>query len=142
MTPTFARRRALIASTAAVVTLLSLSCGGGDGSVAPPPPQPGTLVVTLTTPNTDDRALRLTISGGTVTAVEAGTAGLLVLDRVTSSGTMLVVIGPIRSGAVARLQVPDVHQAANYHVTLQEVADTRYGLRVGSLGGYKLTVAP
>jgi hypothetical protein len=100
---------------------------------------PGTLNLTIVTPNADDRAVRLTISGGTVTAVEAP-SGITILQGESPSGILALVFGNIRSGTTIHLTVPDVAKIANYRATIDEVSDAAHSLRP-SLLSYSAVIA-
>lgn len=131
----------------ALLTMLSgalAACSGGDGgggTTGPPPlPQPGTLVLRLTSPQADDRAARIQVSGGAVSAVRAPSSDLTVYGAPGASGALVIAIGSLASGIVAQLDVPDVNRAASYRATLVEVADSRYALRPAVLDGYTVAV--
>jgi len=115
-----------------------IACGGGDGPTAP---EPGTLEVRLTTPNADDRAMLVTVTGPEpIQAVSGAVGSALVLHgRVSGSQATIAVFGPVTSGVLARVAVPDVGRVGAYTVTIVEVADDANQLRA-SLGGYSLTI--
>lgn len=99
--------------------LLLLAACHGD---AVAPPTPGTLVVMLSTPNQNDGAVVLTISGAQVSAVRA--VGSLQLARqVDATGTHVMLVGDITEGALVTFDVPDLSRAAAYVATLEQVAD-------------------
>jgi hypothetical protein len=121
--------------------LLAAACGDG-GPTGPAGPTPGVLKVALTTPNADDGALLLTISGGRVSTVEAAAAGYQVYtaqpDTLT---TRVLVTGDIGAGEVVRIHVPDTRSVAAYHATIAQAASrTTFAQR--ALTGYSLAVAP
>ena len=107
------------------------------------PTNPGTgdrtLVVRLTTPNSDDEALSFEISGP-VDSVTAARGSLQLFTRRLDDSTLLgAVVGPLVNGTIVILHVPDVSAAAGYRVTALEVADHEDALRP-ALDGYALTV--
>jgi hypothetical protein len=103
-------------------------------------PFPGTVVVTLTTPHADDGALLLTISGGGITGPESLASSNLLFYRALDTSSMnLAIVGNVVSGPLLSFEVPDIGRAAEYTVTLIEVADEENELRE-SLVGYELTL--
>lgn len=131
------RRSWLVVLTGAAGALLA--CGGGGSE--PNEPLPGVLTVSLTTPNADDAALLLTLTGPAApSAVTAADPALRVfLAGPPGPATSLVVTGAMTDGAILTLQVPDVRQVKEYTATLVEVASTTYQVR--PLTGYRLRVS-
>jgi hypothetical protein len=123
------------------LSLSLASCGdGGGGGTEPTPPTPGALTVSLTTPNTGDRAIIVQITGPEIAGVEAGTAGYVVHSRATAPGTVrAAVFGALGSGPLLRFQVPDVNGVAAYSASVVEVADASNALR--EIAGYTAAVA-
>lgn len=104
-------------------------------------PQPGTLVLRLTTPHTDDGAVLFKVSGPPIdTAVAVDASLRLFTARPDGSTVVGAVVGVVDNGTVVTLQVRDVGLAAGYTAQVLEVADRQNALR-GSLAGYALTVA-
>jgi len=110
------------------------SCEHVTGPVA------GNVTVTLVTPNNgSDGAILFTLTGpAAVTSVSPGT-GLRVFQQGLGSTTHFAVTGPLASGAILTIGVPDVRQVTQYVVTIDEVAGQDYGLR--PIAGYGLTVS-
>jgi hypothetical protein len=108
-----------------------LNCGGDGG------PKGGELDVRLTTPNGDDGAVLLTLTGGRVDAQQA--PGYTVYSATVAGERRIVVAGRIASGVLLRVQVPDLRQAADYVVTLNQVA-RRGSYESRPLGGYTLVI--
>lgn len=123
---------ALAALIAGLVAGLSCSDEGPEG------PMPGVLSVRVTVPNAGDRAIRLTVSGGAVQGVRSPSGTLVVHSALTPSGALVMTFGPLASGVVAELDVPDVRLAPEYQATIVDVAGPDFALR--SLGGYSATV--
>jgi hypothetical protein len=147
-----ARHVRLVALTSTVAFLAS--CGGGDSGRTPteptPPPVqptvpvavPGTLVVRLVTPNTDDGAIVLEITGPAPAAELAAAApGALVHIRANGNTARVAVFGELGAGTLLRFNVPDVNAAPQYGAQVIEVADRASALRTG-VTGYQLTIAP
>jgi hypothetical protein len=119
-----------------LAAILTAACGSSDGGSGP---VAGTLQVTLTSPNTDDGAVMLQVSGD-IDSVTAPSG--LTLYEATPSATVVraIVTGDIASGSsVLTLHVPDVAKAASYSTQLLQVsAKGTYVLR--PVGGYTVLV--
>ena len=120
---------------------VALVAGCSSGSNQPSVPTPGTLTLTMATGNSNDGAIQIQVSGGTVDTIEvqAGYAGFAY--RTAPNAVRLIVAGNLVSGPVATIHVPDIHKASSYVATAQMGTDkSTYALRSG--GGYSITVAP
>jgi len=105
--------------------LAILACHDDDKTVAPT--GPGVLDVVLTTPNSDDGAVLLTVDGA-VDSVQG--APYVVFSTASGTGARIVVTGDVVGGVIARLYVPDVGSADQYLAYLDEVAQRgTYALR-------------
>lgn len=125
----------------AVAALLLHGAACGRDSSAPVQVQPRTLRVSLTTPNPDDGAILFEVSGPAIDAIAgANPSHRLFARRLASTSVRAVVVGPLASGTVATIEVPDVGAAGLYTATLTEVVDRQNQLRA-QLGGYVLSVA-
>jgi hypothetical protein len=152
MTFTVLARRARLAALVGAAALFA-SCGGGDGGAAPtlptPPVQPtapvavpGTLTISLTTPNTDDGAMLLEIAGpASVAELTSPVQGALVYTRANGNSSRVAVFGSLGAGALLRFSVPDVNAVQQYAAQVIEAADRGSALRA-NVTGYKLTIAP
>ena len=103
----------------ALVGLMGLAslagCSNNTGPTA------GALNVSLTSPNTDDGAVLLTISGGPVDSVEA--IGYTLYTAPAGPNTLrLIATGNVGSGTIARIHVPDARQASRYVTSIDQVA--------------------
>lgn len=130
-------------AAATVALVVSAACGGDDDRT---PMEvvavPGTLVLSLTTPNSDDGAVMFSISGEGITGLTRESPSHVVYFR--SAGTVsgnAVVAGDITAGALARFNVPDVAAVSSYSATITEVAARDNTLR-GSVTGYSLSISP
>jgi hypothetical protein len=125
----------------AIGATLLAACGGADKTSGPSGPTPGVLQVVLTSANTDDGALMLTVSGGPVQQVDAASAAYQVFSaQPDTMTTRILVTGDITSGAVARLHVADTRAVASYHASLTQAASrTSFAQQVTS--GYSLAVS-
>ena len=144
------RRRRLLMLTGAVALA---ACGGdGGGAATEPPPTPvqptapvavpGTLTVRLVTPNTDDGAILLEITGPAPAAEPTSAAqGVVVHARASGNTSRVAAFGPIGPGDLLRFSVPDVNAAPQYTARAIEASDRGSALRT-SVTGYQLTIAP
>ena len=149
------RVRVLLLSGAAGVTL---SCGGSGGDRTPtqPPPEqpatpaqptapvavPGTLTVRLVTPNADDGAILLEITGpAPIADITAAVQGAVVHSRTNGNTTRVAVFGSLAGGALVKFSVPDVNAAPQFTGQVTEVSDRASALRT-SVGGYQITITP
>ena len=149
------RVRVLLLSGAAGVTL---SCGGGGGDRTPtqPPPEqpatpaqptapvavPGTLTVRLVTPNADDGAILLEITGpAPIADITAAVQGAVVHSRIVGNTTRVAVFGSLAGGALVKFSVPDVNAAPQFTGQVTEASDRASTLRT-SVTGYQITITP
>ncbi len=126
----------------ATALLAVVSCGGDHTPTGPSGPVPGVLNVALTTPNADDGAVLLTISGGPVVSVEAASPGYQVYSFTPDTmNVRLLVSGDIATGALLRVHIADTGRAAAYHATIAQAASrTTFAQR--NLTGYSFIIAP
>jgi hypothetical protein len=139
-------------------TALASSCGGSGGDRAPtqPAPQtpeqptqpaapvavPGTLTARLVTPNIDDGAILVEISGPTPLAdLATPVPGAVLHSRASGNAAHVAVFGSLAAGALVRFSVPDVNAASQYTATVTDASDRANSLRA-SLTGYAITIAP
>ncbi len=127
-----------LAGLAAAVVLAS-SCGGGDGKGLTEPAA-GVLKLSLVTPNADDGALLVTITGASISQLEAAAASYLVYTAQPDSlTTRVLVTGNITAGPLLLLHVPDTHRRSAYHATVVQAA-SRATFAVQSVTAYSLSV--
>ena len=130
--------------TAAIAAglLAVASCGGDHTPTEPAGPVPGVLNVALTTPNADDGAVLLTISGAPVVSVEAASPAYQVYSFTPDTNNVRVLVsGDIATGALLRIHVADTRRAASYRATIAQAASrTTFAQR--TLSGYSFTVTP
>lgn len=120
---------------AAALLLDGAACAGDPGS----PAQPGTLRVSLTTPNTDDGAIVFEVSGRAIDTITVMSASYrLFTYRIGSTAVRAVLAGPVAGGTLAILKVPDVGAAASYTATVTEVVDRQNQPQL--LNGYQVQV--
>jgi hypothetical protein len=94
----------------------------------------------LTTPNSDDGAVRFELRGPSIESPTAAHASFqLQLDTVSATVWQVLVVGNINAGGLLAFQVPDVSAATSWSAKIIEVADRQNSVR-SSLVGYSLTV--
>jgi hypothetical protein len=134
------RRKILLAGLAAVVVAAGCTDRNRGGGVTDPP-APGVLAATLSTPNTDDRALIVELSGPGITAVQAAAgSGHTVHSRASGSTVRAALFGDLTDGAVLRFSVPDVSRANAYTARVVEASGADNSLRE-DVTGYRLQLA-
>jgi hypothetical protein len=131
--------RGIRMTVAGLALAVALACGGDGGATGPAGPTAGVLTVRLTTPNTDDGAILLTMSGPGMTQLAAADASLYFRQAQTGTTATAVLVGDVQGGSLLTFHVPDVDAAGSYSATIQQVADRGDALR-GSLSGYSLVV--
>lgn len=123
---------------AAALALAGRGCGDGTGPVS------GELVVRLTTPSSDDRAILLRLSGSQ-TAIRAapGRGYAVYSSSAVADTTVIAVVAPqgsaLAAGELLRVSVPDTRKAGSYAAIPTQVAGADYQLR--DAGQYSLVVA-
>lgn len=131
----FARRKLLILLAGA----FGLACGGDAGG-EDSGPVPGTLDVILVTPNPDDGAVMLHLSG-IIDSVVAMPPYRLFSARPSTEVTRVIVTGDLGDGPLLRVYVPDLAGTGSLGMEIMEVAQRgTYSQR--SLAGYGLIVQP
>jgi hypothetical protein len=126
--------------------VFAISCGGesvlNPASAASDTPVPGTLVVSLTTPNTDDGALLISLEGQGVSNIRALDGGHHLFVQATDStatAIRIALIGDRLTGPVLAVDVPDVRRLDSYSATLMQVSDEDNELR-SEIGVYELVL--
>ena len=119
-----------------VLSIGVLSCSSPSGN---DPSGPGTVRIRFETPNSDDGAVKLLLSGPGISAIGA-TGDLMLFSRLGAGGTTTIAaFGDIADGFIVSFDVPDRSDLDAYSATLLEVSGPDNALR-GSLTGYKVTV--
>jgi hypothetical protein len=123
--------------TAILLGSVALGCGGrGESAVTPPPmlPTDVSLTIALTTPNDNDGAVLVTITGPSVLGVVARPGLEVDESQVTSNGSTTSTIifrGDLTSGPIGEIRVRGADAGAAYATQIRQVA-------AGSRGGYAL----
>ena len=98
----------------------ALSCGG-DNAVAPR--APGSMTVSLTTPNTDDGAVLVALFGPGFTNIRPASASYRVYSLTASPTEIrILVVGDLSTGALLSLDIDDPARIAEYHGTVIQAA--------------------
>ena len=99
---------------------------------------PGYLTVSLTVPpDARDMGAMLLVEGPGIDAIEAPDFELF--ESGTSSSRRIIVSGPLSTGPVLKIQVPDRGDLAEYRVRLLEVSGEDYTLR--DLAAYRAAIS-
>lgn len=104
-----------------VALALATACGGKN---PPTPSNAGDLQVSFFQGSGDVGGMLLSITGGPVEGVSASTSGLLVSFASPAVGTTRVLVtGPIHTGDILKVRVPDTTLSTSYTVHIDQVAD-------------------
>jgi hypothetical protein len=136
-----------------LLALLAVSaCGGSDDLPTDPDAKgggnpkstatPGWLVLSLNTPNANDGAIRLTVTGGGIDSVRLASAyrGFAGTDGVTG---WVAATGAVTGGEIARIWVPDTRNTRKYSAGIIEVAEaSSYYLRPSTSGYFVSVIRP
>ena len=110
------------------------------GPPGPPPPAPGTLKVVLASPNMDDSAILVRVTGPQVNTPQLLASGVLMFHRTVTAGTLeVILVGAPESGDLFTIDVPDA-VATDYTAAVREVSDANEALRP-DLSGYSASVS-
>lgn len=129
-------RRAL--GVLALAAVAAWGCSGDQGPVA------GELSVRLATPRTGDRAILFLVVGAQhgVTAPSGSSYRVLVDTSAVGDTAWIAVLAPqgtgLAAGEIARLTVTDTRKAADYRISLTDLAAADYS--VGIISGAALSV--
>lgn len=119
------------------VLLGGLACGSDSGTN----PGPGSAAVSLATPNADDGAILVTLTGPGVSNPQPGSSAYDVYFRVVSADELrIMVVGDLSTGVLLTVGVGAVTSIGQYSGTIVEVASRADVLRT-SLTGYSLAFA-
>lgn len=120
------------------------ACGGdsSNGGTGPPVDRtnPGFVSVRLATPNADDGAVLLTLSGGVADSL-AASVGEMFFTQTGTNTFRIIVAGPLANGTIARFWMPDRRNVAQYLATLEQAA-VRGTYEQQDIAGYSLTISP
>lgn len=115
---------------------VGLGCGGGSTG-----PKAGTATVSLVTPNADDGAVLITLTGPGLANPQSANSAYHVYWRVVSANDVrAIVVGDLASGAVLTVDVDDVGKIGQYVGSVVEAASRNDVVRT-SVAGYGVTFA-
>lgn len=129
-------------SGAVVLAAITIACSGDANTGGTEPVStinPGFVNVTLATPNSNDGALLLTLSGGTMDSLTAS-AGTIFFASTGTNTFRVMVAGTIGDGPVVRFWMPDRRNVSQYVATLEQAA-VRSTYEQQDIGGYSLSIA-
>jgi hypothetical protein len=127
--------------TLRVVALVLLTAIGAGCDDTAEPPVPGSLLLSLTTPATDDGAILVRVTGPGIMSVGPTSSGQELFWRLAAEDeARAIVLGSVQAGPLLTIQVPDVNRADEYTAEVGEVAAESDALR-DALAGYTVTVA-
>ena len=105
---------------------VTTACAGGSSPTLPsnptPPaaPTPGWLTVQLDTPRSDDGAVQFVVNGPGIDS--ARVVGYDGYSAVVTGEADLLVTGPIASGTVAQIRIPDLARTSEYRASVVAAA--------------------
>jgi len=112
------------------------ACGDSTGTGSP-----GTFLVSLETPNSDDGAVAVTIVGtGLTNVTSVGSSNRLYWRLVSATEMRVLVFGSLAAGPLFSVDVGDVRHPDRYAGTVTEVA-RRNDEQRGDLVGYTISFA-
>jgi hypothetical protein len=130
------------ATAAFVAVMIAAACGdNGNPAEQQPANTVSAAVITLTTPNSDDGAIVLTLQGPDLAAIEPASSAYLSYSRATSNQEKrVIVIGNLGAGPLFTVKLGSAHNLSDYSATVEQVANRSDILR-NSTTDYKLTIA-
>ena len=124
-----------LAAVPGVALAASASCSG---------PVAGELTVSLTTPNTDDGAIKVRVTASEskeITGISVACNGCrLFFEQPSPTELLAVVTGDLAAGPLLRVSVSDTKAPSAYSVQISQVASRTFQLR--STSRYGLTIGP
>ena len=119
--------------------MMVLGLGVAACSAEPPGPSAAVLELALDSPAEDDGAVLLTIRGGPIDSVEAP-GFRLYSTSLDPASHRLILTGPLTTGPIALIHIPDQNRTADYSATVDQVAARDYSQR--DPAGYALRLTP
>lgn len=107
-----------------VLGLIALAAGCAGDTAQPQAPLPGALSLSFTAPDDSTGGVLLRVTGGPVDSVSPIGALVYGTAATAASGANVFLAGTLDAGQViASVWVPDVHQAGNYAVVVEDAAN-------------------
>lgn len=117
----------------AALAVLGVACGDDA-------PVPGTLTISLVTPNADDGAILLNLGGPGLTTPQSASSSYILFSRLESSVQLrIAIVGNLTAGPLFTLSVSDVRDLSAFSSSVIEVATRSDELR-SSVTGYDLDI--
>jgi hypothetical protein len=131
----------LLTKLSAVLAFCVTACAGDGGEVTPTQPSAdrGWVALVLATPNANDGALLISVSGGAVLGVTESNYDIL-SSASGPSGVKLLVRGHIVAGPIATIELPDRKRLPHYRVTVEQAA-ARSTYQQQNTSAYGVTVS-
>lgn len=118
------------------LAMLTAACGDSTGTGSP-----GTLLVSLESPNADDGAVAVTVTGTGLTSVAPANSSSRIYWRLVSETRIeVLVFGNITAGPLFSVSVGDVTHPERYHGDVTQVAARTDALR-DDVSGYVIRFA-
>lgn len=113
----------------------AFACSGDSGG-----PKSGTATVSLITPNTDDGAISVVLTGPGLSNVQPASSAYAAYWRVVSANEVhIIVAGDLSASVLATVTVDDLQHVGDYHAQVLEVASRSDVPRI-SVAGYAVTL--
>lgn len=132
------RNARLIAAT--LIVAGALGCGEATSSAVSD--QPGTAVVSMTSNNTADGAVFITVRGPALSEATAANAAYTVFSRLVGPSELNVIVlgGSVAPGDLVTIPVGAVNRLSAYSVRIEQVATQEDSLR-SDLSQYRATLS-
>jgi len=131
----------------AAVTALGIAAACSDKGTGPVPPGPppaspplSAVVVALATPNSNDGAAIVTLTGPDVGTIQPADSHYVVFSRASGQDLHVIVVGNLSAGPLFTAKISGTHTLSAYSGSIQQVA-TRGDSILGSLSGYRVSVS-
>lgn len=130
-----------VSAAVAIASLFSMVLGGSGCTDSVGVPGPGPVTVSLVTPNPDDRAILVTVTGPGIEDVARASSGYTVHWKLLSDHEVRVIVfGTLSDGPIFTFSAPDRKSLAGYSGNVIEVADRYNNLRE-TMGEYAVTIS-
>ena len=111
-------------------------CGEHSPTTIPPPGTASSLVVSLTTPHTDDGGIVVTVKGPGLGTFAAGSSSYTLYSRVISAGeARVIIIGDVAAGPLFNVTLQTPQELSRYSASIDQVVQRSDSLRT-DLTGY------
>ena len=129
------RVRWMLGACVAVLVAGGLACGESTE-----PPRDGTATISLTTPQTDDGAVAVTLTGPGISNLTPANSSYRVFWRLVSQDELrAIVVGNVAAGPLFSVRVADVGNLSRYAGSVTQLATRADALR-DDRSGYAVTV--